>query len=50
MTGFLMVGLFELGIYFWTGEKLMSEVSLTSGMHSQNANIGMHMKHKPCLL
>jgi hypothetical protein len=49
MAGFLMVGLFECGIYFWTGDKLMSEVSF-SGMHSQNESIRMHMKHEPCLL
>jgi hypothetical protein len=40
MAGFLVVGLFECGIYFWTGEKLMSEVSSTSEILSQNGNIG----------
>jgi len=41
MAGFLIVGLFECGIYFWTGEELMSEVSSTSGTHCKNGSIGI---------
>jgi hypothetical protein len=33
MAGFLVVGLFECGLYFWTGEELISEVSSTPGIH-----------------
>jgi hypothetical protein len=52
MAAFLIVGLFECGVYFWAGAELISEVSSSAGVNWTNGNVGTHIRcHcQSCLL